>query len=197
MRDLEQAKAEVFRRGNARIKKRKAIRRSILACCVPLVLCVGVFSVTVLPAMMPASSADSAESAIMNGTNFPASESDQEMAYGANLFVPESAQDIICGSSPKTASSGSKSAVIHVQGEEYSIPREDAKIIWDILKKLDYHPCRVCRCLPKCELEIKSKCYGLHFGEGYARCDEGQARLTQEQLHAIQGVLSRNQIKIN
>lgn len=190
MRDLEQAKAEVFRRGNARIKKRKAIRRSIIACCVPLVLCVGVFSVTVLPAMMPASSADSAESAIMNGTNFPASESDQEMAYGANLFVPESAQDSI-------ASSGSKSAVIHVQGEEYSIPREDAKIIWDILKKLDYHPCRVCRCLPKCELEIKSKCYGLHFGEGYARCDEGQARLTQEQLHAIQGVLSRNQIKIN
>ncbi|MBR0446652.1 MAG: hypothetical protein IIX23_05080 [Oscillospiraceae bacterium] len=182
MRDLEQAKAEVFRRGNARIKKRKAIRRSIIACCVPLVLCVGVFSVTVLPAMMPASSADSAESAVMDGTNFPASESDQEMVYGSSL---------------KTASSGSKSAVIHVQGKDYSIPREDAKIIWDILKKLDYHPCRVCRCLPKCEFEIKSKCYGLHFGEGYARCDEGQARLTQEQLHAIQGVLSRNQIKIN
>ena len=182
MRDLEQAKAEVFRRGNARIKKRKAIRRSILACCVPLVLCVGVFSVTVLPAMMPASSADSAESAVMDGTNFLVPESDQEMMYGSSL---------------KTASSGSKSAVIHVQGKDYSIPREDAKIIWDILKKLDYHPCRVCRCLPKCELEIKSKCYGLHFGEGYARCDEGQARLTQEQLHAIQGVLSRNQIKIN
>lgn len=182
MRDLEQAKTEVFRRGNARIKKRKAIRRSILACCVPLVLCVGVFSVTVLPAMMPASSADSAESVVMDGTNFLAPESDQEMMYGSSL---------------KTASSGSKSAVIHVQGKDYSIPREDAKIIWDILKKLDYHPCRVCRCLPKCEFEIKSKCYGLHFGEGYARCDEGQARLTQEQLHAIQGVLSRNQIKIN
>lgn len=185
MRDLEQAKAEVFRRSQARIKKRKAIRRSVIACCVPLVLCAGIFSVTVLPAMMPDSAADSAESAVIND---------------ANLFAPESVQDTMYGlydSAIKTGSSSTKDAVVHIQGKEYSIPREDAKIIWNILKKLDYHPCRVCRCLPKCELEIKSKCYGLHFGEGYARCDEGQARLTQEQLLVIQGVFSRNQIKIN
>ena len=53
MRDLEQAKSEVFRRSSARIKKRKTIRRSIIACCVPLVLCVGILSVSMLPGTTP------------------------------------------------------------------------------------------------------------------------------------------------
>lgn len=178
--DLEQAKAEVFRRGNARIKKRKAIRRSVIACCVPLVLCVGIWSVTILPAMMPASTADSAESAVMDNMN------------GA---APESAKDVLYESS--TQSSGRKNASLLVHGEEYTLSDEDSEIIWNILRKLDYNPHRVCRCLPKCQFEIKSKSYGLHFGEGYARCDKGQARLSQEQLQTIREILSRNQIEIN
>lgn len=181
MRDLAQAKAEVFRRGNARIKKRKAIRRSVIACCVPLVLCVGIWSVTILPAMMPAKSADFAESEVMNGLA-PESVLDSQHAG-----LEHADQD----------ASYTKDAVILVRGEEHSISDEDAQIIWNILKKLDYNPHRVCRCLPKCQFEMKSKSYGLHFGEGYARCDKGQARLSQEQLQVIREILSRNQIEIN
>lgn len=62
MRTLEQCKAEVFRRSEEKIRKRKIVRSCVLAACVPVVLCVGMWSVLILPAMMPASMADMAAS---------------------------------------------------------------------------------------------------------------------------------------
>ncbi len=184
MRDLEQAKAEVFRRSNARIKKRKTIRRSIIACCVPLVLCMGAWSVMILPAMMPAKSA-APESAAMNNMNgMGAPESIQDIYYGAT------ADSIVEGSSAQTS-------FILVRGSRYSVSEQDAAALRKILSKLNYNPHRVCRCLPQLTLEISGVKYGIHLDEGYARCDKGQAPLTQEQLQAIREILSRNQIEIN
>ena len=40
MRSLEQCKAEVFRRSEQKIKHRQKIQKTILTCCIPLVLCV-------------------------------------------------------------------------------------------------------------------------------------------------------------
>lgn len=186
MRDLEQAKSEVFRRSSARIKKRKTIRRSIIACCVPLVLCVGIVSVSMLPGMMPGNGMDSAESAELYaiGTNGLT----EDIKYG-DAAPSFSLGGSLRGNEPK--------AVILVHGEECPLSSEDAEAIRSILKKLDYSPHRICRCLPECQFEMKSKSYGLHLGEGYARCEEGQARLTQEQLQTIREILSRNAIEIN
>ena len=55
MRNFEERKAEVFRRSENRIKERKRNRNRILAFCVPLCLIVTVWSIMILPAMMPAS----------------------------------------------------------------------------------------------------------------------------------------------
>ena len=49
MRDLKECRAEVFRRSEERIKERKRRRACIFAVCIPLVLCVTMFSVTLLP----------------------------------------------------------------------------------------------------------------------------------------------------
>ena len=46
--------AEVFRRSEKRIKERKRNRNRILMCCIPLLICITVFSTAILPAMMPA-----------------------------------------------------------------------------------------------------------------------------------------------
>lgn len=51
MRNFEERKAEVFRRSENRIKKRKRNRNRILALLIPLCLIVTVWSVTVLPSM--------------------------------------------------------------------------------------------------------------------------------------------------
>ena len=55
MSNFEERKAEVFRRSENRIKERKRNRNRILAFCIPLCLIVTVWSIMILPAMMPAS----------------------------------------------------------------------------------------------------------------------------------------------
>lgn len=59
MRNLDECKAEIFRLGEEKIKKRKKRRMRTISVCVPLCLCLAVGSVTVLPAMLPAGMTDS------------------------------------------------------------------------------------------------------------------------------------------
>lgn len=54
MRELNECKAEVFRRSDNRIKERRRSRNRILAMCVPLCLVLTIFSVMMLPGMLPA-----------------------------------------------------------------------------------------------------------------------------------------------
>ena len=52
MRSISECQAEVFRRSEMRIKARKKRRNNIRMACVPLVLCITIFSVVLVPAMM-------------------------------------------------------------------------------------------------------------------------------------------------
>jgi len=58
MKEMSVYKAEVFRRSNERIAVRRRIRNRLLAFCIPLFLLVGIWSVMILPAMLPAGSED-------------------------------------------------------------------------------------------------------------------------------------------
>lgn len=49
MRNLMECQAEVFRRSEKRIKERKQRRKHVLMACIPLVLCLSVFSAIALP----------------------------------------------------------------------------------------------------------------------------------------------------
>lgn len=53
MRDLDECRAEVFRRSESRIKERRRKRSRMLAICIPLVFCVAAYSIFILPAMLP------------------------------------------------------------------------------------------------------------------------------------------------
>lgn len=58
MREINECTAEVFRRSEKRIRERKRNRNSILAFCIPICLIVTVWSIMILPAIMPASKSD-------------------------------------------------------------------------------------------------------------------------------------------
>lgn len=58
MREINECTAEVFRRSEKRIKERKRNRKRILAFCIPLCLIVTVWSIMILPAIMPANKSD-------------------------------------------------------------------------------------------------------------------------------------------
>ena len=60
MREINECTAEVFRRSEKRIKERKRNRNRILAFCIPLCLIVTVWSIMILPAIMPANKSNNA-----------------------------------------------------------------------------------------------------------------------------------------
>ena len=82
MREINECTAEVFRRSEKRIKERKRNRNRILMCCIPFLICITVFSATILPAMMPASKKDSAAE-----ENMQISDADGAVGITACSFV--------------------------------------------------------------------------------------------------------------
>ena len=58
MRELHECQAEVFRRSEKRIKERKQRRNHILMACIPLVLCITLFSAFFLPGVLPEDAKD-------------------------------------------------------------------------------------------------------------------------------------------
>ncbi|MDO5124348.1 MAG: hypothetical protein Q4D44_06760 [Eubacteriales bacterium] len=66
MREINECTAEVFRRSEKRIKERKRNRNRILALCIPLCLIVTIWSVMILPAMMPANKSNNSAGEAMD-----------------------------------------------------------------------------------------------------------------------------------
>lgn len=166
MRDLEQCKAEVFRRSEEIIRKRKTVRRCVIAACVPLCILLGVWASLILPAMMPAS----ADNAMAEA---PAMLEDAEKYNGNTL-----------NTSPTT-----QSVIVVVEGVSYSVSGQESSAAAEFLPTLEYNPAKVCKCLPQFQVVTETGTYGIHLGEGYARCRQGQAALTQEQIDILQILL--------
>ena len=85
---------------------------------------------------------------------------------------------------------GNTMTTIFLDGKEYTFMGSNSVNLTDILINLKYNPMRVCRCLP--EFTVKTEFgdpYGVNLSQGYARCENGQADLTVEQIEEIQKIL--------
>ena len=168
MRTLDECKAEVFRRSEKIIKQRKVVRRCVIAACVPVCLVIGVWATMILPAMMPASAENDAMA-------------DSAMIESATILeYPEKHIE--------TTPTG-KSVTVVVEGVGYSVSGEDAIAAAEFLQELEYNPAKVCKCLPQFRVVTQDGSYGIHLNEGYARCEEGQASLTQEQIDILRALV--------
>jgi len=90
---------------------------------------------------------------------------------------------------PVTGYCGNTITTILMDGKEYSFMGSDSVNLTDILINLNYDPALVCKCLPDFYVETE---FGMTYGvswSGYARCDEGQANLTEEQLDQIRSIV--------
>lgn len=84
---------------------------------------------------------------------------------------------------------------IMLDGQEYSFMGTDSVALTDLLINLSYDPQLVCKCLPDFDVETEfGTTYGISLS-GYARCESGQANLTEEQISAIQEILNRQTTK--
>ena len=84
------------------------------------------------------------------------------------------------------------SATVTLDGSVYTIPGSDAVTLTAILENLDYTSDDICSCSAEftVETEIGTE-YEVNLTGYFARCDAGQAVLTQKQADAIREIVQR------
>ena len=189
MRSLEECKAEIFRRSEVKIKQRKKTRNRILAACIPLCLCMGIGAAGAFSggfAVKSDNMAQAPESALWNGYMYLA---DEEFFAQSNGVATDAASGE--SSEPlEEESTGTKPIIL----QEVIVTAEmksDYETMKNILLNLEYSPHKVCKCLPQYKLRTDFGDFGIHLSEGYVRCEEGQAALTEEQRQTIEEILER------
>ena len=85
---------------------------------------------------------------------------------------------------------GNTQTTLHIGDKEYTFMYGNSVTLTDILLNLKYDPMRICRCRPEYTVDTEfGKGYGINLTAGYARCDKGQADLTQEQIDTIAEII--------
>ena len=99
---------------------------------------------------------------------------------------PESANDTEDGYC------GNISVTVTLDGSAYTLSGSDAVTLTAILENLDYNSDDICSCSTEftVETEIGTE-YEVNLTEYFARCDAGQAALTQKQADAIREIVER------
>lgn len=76
-------------------------------------------------------------------------------------------------------------------GKSCSLMPGNSVYLTDVLHNLDYDKKKLCKCLPEYTVDTEFGLgYGINLTEGYARYDNGQAELTQEQIDKIKEIIS-------
>ena len=119
-----------------------------------------------------------------NGPSKPLTE--KEICTDHDLAVAPQTVD-----NPVTGYCGNTVTTIDLDGKTYSFEGSDSVNLTDVLINLKYDPMKVCRCLP--EFTVTTELggpYGVNLSQGYARCSDGQADLTEEQVELIWEILN-------
>lgn len=91
---------------------------------------------------------------------------------------------------PITGYCGNIQTTLHIGNKAYTFMYGYSVTLTDILINLNYDPMRICRCIPEYTVDTEfDKGYGINLTEGYARCEKGQADLTQEQIDQITEII--------
>ena len=115
-----------------------------------------------------------------------------ELAYGDDAHAhgpvnePETVDDPVTGYCGNTLTT-----VRFSDGKSHTFEGSESVNLTDVVINLKYDPNKICKCLPEYTVITESgKEYAVHLnGEGYVRCDEGQAELTEEQFETVTQII--------
>ena len=93
---------------------------------------------------------------------------------------------------------GLTSATVHIGGESHTVSGEDAIALTDILRRLDYSPDLLCRCMAQFTVDTETQAgYEISLTEYFVRLNGAQAPLTRSQTDTIQSIVNKLPILIN
>ncbi|HBK26687.1 MAG TPA: hypothetical protein DDY90_08265 [Clostridiales bacterium] len=111
-------------------------------------------------------------------------------ADGGHTHAPAGEPEVTGGT--EKGYSGSTSVTVTLDKGVHTISGSDADTLTDILEHLDYSSDDICSCSAEflVETEVGTE-YGVNLTEYFARCNAGQAALTQTQVDAIGEIIDR------
>ncbi len=94
-------------------------------------------------------------------------------------------------SDPVSGYCGNTQTTIYFDDDtKYTFMYGESVTMTDILINLDYDKSKLCKCLPEYTVDTEFGAgYGINLTGGYARCDKGQADLTQEQIDKLKEII--------
>lgn len=93
---------------------------------------------------------------------------------------------------PVSGYCGNTRTTVYLNGESWTFEGNDSVALTDILINLDYDEEKICRCAVEFTVDTEFNTgYGVNLTEGYARWDEGQADLTEEQVQTVREIIER------
>lgn len=89
---------------------------------------------------------------------------------------------------------GNMLTTVYLEEMNFTLAGRDSVTITDILANLDYDPDAVCRCVAEFTVDTELLS-GIHVNltQGFARCEKGQAALTEEQAQSLREIIDRLQ----
>lgn len=130
-------------------------------------------------------------------------------AQAPQMAAPKSAEDeelLRSEAIPETGLSGADEAAeragamamdsmpaltIFRDGAAYPLNQEQREAIWILLNSLDFDPGAVCNCIAPITIAVSGEnLYEISPEEGFVRCAQGQASLTEEQLDTLGRILT-------
>lgn len=88
------------------------------------------------------------------------------------------------------ASNGDLTVIVRIDDNAYTVSGRDAALLTDILTGLSYDPNALCRCIAPIQVDTESIAgISVNPDEGFARCELGQAQLTETQVQQIRKIL--------
>lgn len=87
---------------------------------------------------------------------------------------------------------GNTKTTVHIGGETFDLWGSDSIAITRILDNLDYDPNKVCRCIAPITVDTEMiSGIQVHLGEAFARCEQGQADLTEDQADTLREIFNQ------
>ena len=135
-----------------------------------------------------------AEAKVVECVEEPLNAPGSEMESGSQPdHVHELADEPQTVASPIQGYCGNTQTTIYTEEGEYTFCYDDSVALTDILVNLDYRPEELCKCASEVTVDTEfGKGYGLNLSSGFARCEKGQADLTEEQCDKIREIISRH-----